>query len=79
MDQELQIIEVEGVKKIFTKPPEPVEIPTETVQGWLAEMQSAKASAIVSKESTAEAQDATIAHFTEKEAVLQDWLEQIAE
>jgi hypothetical protein len=89
MPEDMQIID----GKFYTKPPEPVEIPRETVEGWLSQVQSDKATAEAnlaqaqdSRESTIASIDATIAKFEaditacdDKAADIQGWLDLVPE
>lgn len=73
MDQDFQIID----GKVYTKPPEPVEIPRETIETWLAQATQNKENAIASKATNIEQQDETIALWTEKESAIQAVLDQL--
>jgi hypothetical protein len=75
MDQEIQIMN----GKFYTKPPAPVEIPRDTIVGWLTAAQQNLANAQDSKTSSIASQDATIALWDAKVSAIQALLAEIPE
>lgn len=75
MDQEIQIID----GKFYTKPPEPVEIPRATIEGWLLAAQQNLTSAQDGKESSIASQDATIAVWDGKVSTIEALLAEVPE
>lgn len=73
MDQDIQIIN----GKFYTKPPEPVEIPRETIEGMLAASQNDLASTQAMRENLISAQDARIVECNTQITTLEALLSQV--